>query len=145
MNSIEFALVGRVGRDPDLRTSQSGNPWTAISVGVGKDDQTQWVRVSLFGDQAEHACSALKKGSNVYVEGRDLRLDSYTGKDGNQRHGLQGIATKVEVVGAGAIGRNRPPKQRAPEGDEPAPPSTRAPAGGRPQFADEIPFAPERN
>jgi len=144
VNSIEFALVGRVGRDPDLRTSQSGNPWTALSIGVGKDDQTQWVRISVFGDQAEHACTTLKKGSNVYVEGRDLVLDSYKAKDGTERHGLKGIATRVEVVGAGSIGRNKAPRQRAPEGDEPAPPSTRAPAGGRP-FADEIPFAPERD
>lgn len=136
MNSIQFALVGRVGRDPELKHSQSGNAWTSIGVGVGKDEATQWVRISLFGEQAEQAIATLKKGANVYVEGRDLRIDSYTGKDGTERHGLKGIATRVEVVGAGAIGRNRPPKQRAPEGDAPAPASTR-PA---PSFADEIPF-----
>ena len=139
MNSIEFALVGRIGRDPELKTSQSGNPWTAISVGVGKDEATQWVRISLFGDQAEQACATLKKGSNVYVEGRDLRLDSYVGKDGAERHGLKGIATKVEAIGAGAIGRSKPPKQRAPEGEESAPVSTRS----APSFADEIPFSPQ--
>jgi single-strand DNA-binding protein len=136
MNSIEFALVGRLGRDPELKHSQSGNAWTAIAIGVGKDENTQWVRVTLFGEQAEQAVATLKKGSNVYIEGRDLRLDSYTGKDGTERHGLKGIGTKVEVVGASAIGRNRPPKQRVPEGEEPAPISTR-PA---PSFADEIPF-----
>jgi single-strand DNA-binding protein len=140
MNSIEFALVGRIGRDPELKhSSQSGNAWTALSIGVGKDDQTQWVRVSIFGDQAEQACATLRKGSNVYVEGRDLRLDSYTGKDGTERHGLKGIAAKVELVGAGAIGRNKAPKQRAPEGDEPAPASTRL----APTFDDQIPFAPQ--
>jgi len=146
MNSIEFALVGRIGRDPELKTSQSGNSWTSIGVGVGKDEATQWVRVSLFGDQAEQAVATFKKGSNVYVEGRDLRIDSYTGKDGTERHGLKGIATKIEAVGAGAIGRNKPPKQRPPEGEEPAPAATRdwqKPAGG-PTFADDaIPFAPQ--
>jgi len=139
MNSIEFALVGRVGRDPELKHSQSGNAWTAIAIGVGRDAETQWVRVSVFGDAAEQACATLRKGASVYIEGHGLKLDSYTSKDGTERHGLKGVATKVEAVGAGAIGRNKPPKSRAPEGDEPAPASTR-PA---PTFADEIPFAPQ--
>jgi len=140
MNSIEFALVGRLGRDPELKHSQSGNAWTSIGVGVGKDEATQWVRVSLFGDAAEQAVATLKKGASVYIEGHGLRLDSYTTQSGEQRHGLKAIATKVELVGAGAIGRNKAPKQRAPEGEAPAPVSTR-PA---PSFADDsIPFAAE--
>jgi len=141
MNSIEFALVGRLGRDPELKHSQSGNAWTSIGVGVGKDEATQWVRVSLFGDAAEQAVATLKKGASVYIEGHGLRLDSYTGKDGTERHGLKGIATKIEVVGAGAIGRNKAQRQRPPEGDEPAPASTRP--ASRPTFADEIPFMAE--
>jgi single-strand DNA-binding protein len=137
MNSIEVACVGRVGRDAELKTSQSGKPWARVSVGVGKDDSTQWIAFTIFGEMAVDMASRLTKGASVYVEGRELRIDSYTTQAGEQRHGLKAVATKIEVVGAGAIGHNKAPRQRAPEGDAPAPSSTGGGGFGRDEV---IPF-----
>jgi single-strand DNA-binding protein len=124
MNSIEAAFIGRVGRDPDLRTSQSGNPWTALSVAVGEGEEVQWIRVAVFGERAEQLAGQLHKGDRVYVEGR-LKLDTWTAQDGKERTGLSVAAWKAEKLGE--IGRHKPARPKAPlEGENPAPASTRS-------------------
>ena len=112
MNTIECAFIGRLGRDPELRHSQAGKPWLALSVGVGKDEDLQWIKATVFNTKAEDLARALHKGVALYVEGRDLRIDSWTGQDGQQRTSLKCIATKVEVLGQ--IGERRPAKAKAP-------------------------------
>jgi len=144
VNSIEAAFTGKVGRDAELRQSQAGKPWAAVNVAVGNDENTTWVRVTMFGDLAIEMASRLTKGTSVYCEARNLVIDGYTTSTGEQRHGLKCIATKVQVVGASAIGRNRPQQPKAPpEGEHPAPIA----AGGgrnwqRPLGDDAIPFGP---
>ena len=103
MNGIECAFVGRLSQDPELRTSQAGKPWAALSVGVGEGDKVQWVRVSVFCSTAE-AVASLAKGASVYVEGR-LKLDTWTGKDGNERSGLSVAASVAQPMGQ--IGRKK--------------------------------------
>jgi len=131
--NIEAAFIGRVGKEPELKTSSAGKAWAAFTCAVGSDDDTQWIRVAVFGDCAEQLADNLAKGDRVYCEGR-LKLDSWTAKDGQQRTGLSVAAWKAEKLGQ--IGRNRPPKPKAPpEGDNPVPPAARQ----RPAD-DEIPF-----
>jgi single-strand DNA-binding protein len=103
--TIEAAFIGRVGTEPELKTSQAGKPWTAINVAVGKDGETQWVRVAAFGETAEHLIGRVVKGDRIYVEG-DLRLNQWTDREGKPRSGLSVAARKVEKLGD--IGRNRP-------------------------------------
>jgi len=145
MNGIECAFVGRVGNEPELKTSQTGKSWLAVSVAVGSDDNVQWVRVALFGETAERLGGTLHKGDRLYVEG-SIKLNTWQDREGHERAGLNVAASKVEKFGA--IGRNRPPKPRAlPEGDHHIPPSTRADSDGaarrdwqRPADDVEIPF-----
>ena len=72
--TIEAAFIGRVGSDPELRTSQAGKPWCRFSVAVGESDDMQWINVAAFGEVAERLCGQLAKGDRAYVEGT-LRLN----------------------------------------------------------------------
>jgi single-stranded DNA-binding protein len=102
--SIECAFFGFLASDAEQRTSQAGKPWVRMRVGVGKDDAMQWVSVAVFGKAAETA-TTLKKADRVYVEGT-IKLDTWRGNDGIERHGLSVAAFKCERTHR--IGRNRP-------------------------------------
>ena len=116
MKGIHCALQGRLGEDVELRNSAAGKDWCRLSVGVGEGDDLTWVSVAVFEEKAR-ALAGLKKGSEVYIEGR-LSLDTWTGKDGQQRTGLSVSAWRVEVLGR--IGKSRPAKapQHAEEFDD---------------------------
>jgi single stranded DNA-binding protein len=109
MNGIEAALTGRLGTEPELKISQAGKPWAAFNVGVGDGDNVQWVRIAVFGERARELSAVLHKGDRVYVEGA-IRLNEWTGKDGEKRAGLSVAAWKCEKLGQ--IGRNKPPKAK---------------------------------
>jgi single-strand DNA-binding protein len=130
--SIDVAFYGFLAADAESRTSQAGKPWARMRCGVGKDDSIQWVNVACFGKAAEHTAD-LKKGDRVYVEG-SIKLDSWRGNDGIERHGLSVAAFKCERTHN--IGRNRAKKDKEP-GEQT--PQEQATAGG-PQFDDNIPF-----
>jgi single-stranded DNA-binding protein len=93
MNGIHCALQGRLGQDVELRRSASGKDWCRLSVVV-------------FEEKAR-ALEGLAKGTELYVEGR-LSLNTWTGKDGQQRTGLSVAVWRVEVLGR--IGKSRPAK-----------------------------------
>jgi single-strand DNA-binding protein len=136
INGIECAFSARVGSEPELRTSQAGNPWANFSACVGDGDEAQWVKVAAFGERAQQLVGNLKKGDRIYAEGR-LKLESWTGKDGQPRTGIKVAAWRVERLGE--IGRNKPAKPKAPpEGEHSAPPSTRD--WQRPVSDPDIPF-----
>jgi single-strand DNA-binding protein len=119
VNGIEAALIARLGKEPELRRSRDGKPWLPLNVAVGEGDDTQWLAVTVFGDRAQELAGVLHKGDRIYVEGR-LRLENWTGQDGQPRSGLKLAAWKIERLGE--IGRNRPPKPRTPpEGSSPSP------------------------
>jgi single-strand DNA-binding protein len=132
--SIECALFGFLAADAEPRTSQAGKSWVRMRVGVGKDDAIQWVSVAVFGKAAEKAAT-LKKSDRVYVEGT-IKLDTWKGNDGTERHGLSVAAFKCERTHN--IGRNRP-DQKQKQSDFGSPPAT---AGGA-AFDDDLTFAPE--
>jgi single-strand DNA-binding protein len=104
-DAIEAAFIGRLGSDPELRTSQAGKPWCRFSVAIGEGDDVQWISVSAFGETAERVCDQLAKGNRAYVEGT-LRLNEWQDREGLTRHGLQVAAWKVEALGK--IGRQKP-------------------------------------
>ena len=84
-------LIGNLGRDPELRYTQSGTPVASLNIATTRKwrnkqsnemvEETEWHRVSVFGQSAEHCNNYLAKGRQVYVEGR-LRTRSYDDKDG---------------------------------------------------------------
>jgi single-strand DNA-binding protein len=87
---------------------------TRLRVGVGKDEDVQWLSVAVFGKAAE-AAAQLHKGDRIYVEGT-LKLDSWRGQDGTERHGLSVASFKLEKTHQ--IGRNRPKREREHEHDD---------------------------
>jgi single-stranded DNA-binding protein len=101
--TIDVAFYGFCAADADARTSKAGKRWVRLRVGVGRDDDMQWVSVSCFGKAAE-AAATLKKGDKVYCEGR-IALDSWKGNDGIERHTLAVAAFKCEQTHK--IGRAR--------------------------------------
>ena len=92
--TIDVAFHGFLAADADARTSKAGKPWTRLRVGVGKDDDMQWISVSCFVKAAE-AAATLKKGDRIYCEGT-IKLDTWRGNDGIERHGLSVSAFKCE-------------------------------------------------
>lgn len=93
-------LVGRLGRDPELRSTQSGvqvcNFPLATDSGYGAKKKTDWHSVTVFGKQAENCKSYVKKGSLVYIEGR-LTYDVWE-QDGIRRSKPKIIANEVRFI-----------------------------------------------
>jgi single-stranded DNA-binding protein len=118
--SIDCAFYGFLSADAEARTSQAGKGWARLRVGVGKDDAVQWVSVAVFGKAAE-AAGTLKKSDRVYIEGT-IRLDTWRGQDGADRHGLSVAAFKCERTHQ--IGRDKPRRERADKPRKPVPPAT---------------------
>jgi single-strand DNA-binding protein len=123
VKGIQAAFTGKLGQDAELKTSKSGKPWLSVSVAIDmetSEEATTWVRIAVFGELATRLYPELKKGTEVYCEGR-LKLDSWTGKDGRERSGLPVAAAKVEVLGR--IGfdpyQRKPKPEPHPEGQGP--------------------------
>ena len=102
-------LIGNLGRDPENRYLPSGEQVTSIAVATTeswkdkttgeKKELTEWSRVSFFGKLAEIAGQYLKKGSQVYIEGR-LRTRKYTDKEGIDRYATEIIADTMQMLGS---------------------------------------------
>jgi single-strand DNA-binding protein len=94
-------VVGNVGQDPETRYMPSGSAVTNLTVATNeswKDKQsgeqkerTEWHRVAMFGRLAEIAAEYLRKGSQVYIEGK-LRTRKWQDKQGNERYTTEIIA-----------------------------------------------------
>lgn len=99
-------VVGNLGQDPEVRYSQSGIAICSMSIAVGERvkegdswrEHTEWVRVVAFGKTAENASEYLKKGRQVYVEGR-LRQSSYKDKEGNEKRKTEVNADTLVFLG----------------------------------------------
>lgn len=101
-------IVGNLGNDPEVRYSQAGMAMTSISVATSESwkdktsgeqqERTEWHRVKFFGRLAEIAGEYLKKGSQVYIEGK-LRTDKYTDKAGVEKYSTDIIADEMQMLG----------------------------------------------
>ena len=101
-------LVGNLGNDPDVKYTQGGMAITTISLAttsVRKDrdgnqqEKTEWHRVKLFGKLGEIAGEYLRKGRQVYIEGR-LEYGSYE-KDGVKHYTTDIVADDMQMLGSG--------------------------------------------
>ena len=100
-------LVGNLGRDPETRYMPDGGAITNISIATTstwkdksgeKQEATEWHRISFFGKLAEIAGEYLKKGSQVYVEGK-LRTRKWQDKDGVDKYTTEVIADAMQMLG----------------------------------------------
>lgn len=106
MASVNKAiLIGNVGRDPEIRYTQSGEPIANFTLATNevwndksgqKQERTEWHRVEVFGKTAQVVRDYVTKGRPVYIEG-SIRYEEWTDKDGNKRN-----TTRIRVSGPGS-------------------------------------------
>jgi single-strand DNA-binding protein len=144
-------LVGNLGADPETRSMPSGTTVTNIRIATSESwkdkssgaqqERTEWHNVALFGRLGEVAAEYLRKGSQVFVEGK-LRTRKWQDKQGNDRYTTEIIADNMQMLGraggGGGAGGERsmgapPPRDEYDQTPAPA-------GGGKEDFDDDIPF-----
>ncbi len=140
-------LVGNLGADPETRYMPSGGAVTNLSLATSetwKDKQsgeqkerTEWHKVAMFNRLAEIAAEYLRKGSQVYIEGK-LRTRKWQDRDGNDRYTTEVIADEMQMLGGrGGSGMGGGPSA----GGDPGPGGSAPPRQPGPDdFDDDIPF-----
>ncbi len=108
-------IIGNLGRDPEVRFTQSGRAVANFSVATtdswvdqehGRQERTDWHNIVVWGKQAESCGQYLSKGGQVYVEGR-IQTRSYEDRDGNKRYITEIIAQRVQFLSTrGGEGRS---------------------------------------
>lgn len=136
-------LVGRLGRDPELRYTQGGQPVANFSLATNerwtskdgeRQERTEWHRIVVWGKQAELCGEYLSKGRQVYLEGR-LQTREWEDKEGNKRQTTEVNANTIQFLGGrGDSGGDGSFGGPSPEAGGSEPP---APGGGG---DDDIPF-----
>ena len=100
----KIILVGNLGRDPELRVGQSGASFCRFSLAVTEkyngEDRTEWFNCVAFSKLAEVVSKYLKKGRQVYVEGR-LQTRKYQDKAGQDRQATEVIVGNLTMLGGG--------------------------------------------
>jgi|TARA_R110002110_G_scaffold23750_2_gene89998 single-strand DNA-binding protein len=100
MNVNKVILVGRAGKDPEARETGKGEAVANISLatnsGYGDNEKTDWHRVTFFGNLANTVIDYVKKGQEIYVEGR-ISYSKYTGKDGVEKYSTSIIAYSMQM------------------------------------------------
>ena len=147
MSVNKVILVGRLGRDPETRYMPNGDAITNFSLATDeqwrdrngeRQTRTEWHNVSLYGKLGEIAGQYLRKGSQVFIEGK-IQSRKYTGKDGIERTAYDIIGNEMKMLGnrndGSDSGNNNaaPPTSNAPPQHE----STTAPID---DIDDDIPF-----
>lgn len=121
--------IGNLGQDPHLQHTGSGTAVCTLSIACNerrKDPQsgewtqhTEWVRVVCWGRTAESAAQYLRKGRQVYVEGR-LQTRAYTDRDGQERKATEVVAQTLQFLQGGSDRGHDDAPQRRPS----APPAS---------------------
>lgn len=98
----KFTGIGRLGRDPELRTTRSGTSVCSVDVayddGWGDRKTTMWIKTVAFGKLAENFERFCHKGSEIYADGR-LETDEWTDREGNIRETLKVTANDLRFLG----------------------------------------------
>lgn len=108
MSLNKVIIVGNLGADPEVRTSQNGNAVAKLRVATSSrvkkgdnwEDVTEWHRVVVFGKQAESCGKYLSKGRTVAIDG-ELRTSKYTDKENIARYSTEIVARDVKFLGGG--------------------------------------------
>jgi len=140
-------LIGNLGADPEVRYMPSGQAVANVRLATAESwrdketgenqERTEWHRVVFFGRQAEVVKEYLRKGSQIYVEGR-LQTRKWQGQDGQDRYTTEIVASDMQMLGSRSGGA-------ASQGFEREEPSSTKPAKStspeiEQPFDDDIPF-----
>lgn len=105
LNKIQ--IIGNVGRDPEVRFTQSGDPVANFSIAAtekwngkqGPEERTEWFNCVAFGKTATVVKEYVSKGRQLYVEGK-LQTEEYTDRDGAKRKSTKVIASSILFLGS---------------------------------------------
>jgi single-strand DNA-binding protein len=148
MSVNKVILVGRLGRDPEARYTANQQPICSFAVATSRrykdkegnnQEQTEWHNISMFGKLAEIGNQYLKKGSQVYLEGR-LQTNK-SEKDGQTRYFTQIVADQMTMLGSkegGGSSNDAEMNQAAPASS--SQPTSAPAASSFDEFEDDIPF-----
>ena len=121
-------LVGRLGKDPEVRYTADGVPVAAFPVATSvewkdknsgeKREKTEWHRVEAWRRLGEICGEYLHKGKQVYIEGR-LQTDSWEDRDGNKRYTTKVVAREMQMLDSAAKGGRGEYQGQQPPPEEP--------------------------
>jgi len=133
-------LIGNLGKDPEMRYMPNGEAVTNITLATTetwkdkngeKQEKTEWHRITFYRKLAEIVGEYLKKGSQVYIEGR-LETRKWQDKSGNDRYTTEIIANDMKMLGSRSQSNESKPRQD----DDVAPKQ----GSGFEEMDDDIPF-----
>lgn len=147
-------LVGNLGNDPEVRYANNGSAIANISVATTdswkdkntgeQQEKTEWHRVVMFNRLGEIAGEYLKKGSQVYIEGR-LQTRKWQDQSGQDRYTTEIVANEMQMLGGRGGGSDmssgggyQAPQQSAPKAQAAAQPAAQPQPSN--DFDDDIPF-----
>lgn len=138
-------LIGRLGKDPETRFMPNGEAVCNFSVATSeswkdqsgqRQERTEWHNVTMYRRLAEIAGQYLKKGSQVYLEGK-IQSRKYTDKNGVERTAYDIIVDEMKMLGGG----NSEQQAQSAQAETPTPPHRQAaPAAPVDNESDDIPF-----
>lgn len=137
-------LVGRLGADPEVRTLEGGTKVASVSLATSErykdrngnqQESTEWHNVVFWRGLAEVTEKYLKKGDQVYVEGR-IKTRKWTDKDGNDRYSTDIVANDMTMLGGGQKSSSAPHAT----GSAPANNQVNEPQAGLDDIDDDLPF-----
>jgi len=120
-------LVGRVGKDPDLKYTPKGEAVANLSVATDeqwkdksgeKVQRTEWHKIVTFGKQAEICGEYLKKGSLVFIEGK-IQTRSWEDKDGVKKYTTEIVSNTMKMLEGKKAEKTQSDNQQAPLEDVP--------------------------
>ena len=147
MSVNKVILIGRLGKDPETRYMTSGEAVTNCTLATSenwkdksgeKQEKTEWHNLVFYRRLAEIAGEYLKKGSQVYVEGK-LQTRKWQDKEGRDRYNTEIVVNEMTMLGSKSSGGSFEVVEKKPA----AAPAKAAPAaakGGFDNFDDDIPF-----
>jgi single-strand DNA-binding protein len=139
-------LIGRLGKDPDMRYTPSGTAVANFSLATNsryKDsdgnwqDKTEWHNIVTFGRTAEVAGEYLKKGKLVYIDGR-LQTSSWEDQNGQKRYKTEIVAGDMQLIGSRGDGGGGSNGDQASSEDEEIPAAEDTPSTNEEE--DDLPF-----
>ena len=151
MSVNKVILVGRLGRDPETRYTGAGQPVSNFSLATDetykdrsgqRQKRTEWHKIVVWGKQAEIAQQYLKKGAQIFLEGR-IQSREWTDKEGQKHTSFEIVATNFRMLGSRADSMGAARGAAAGGGDYDAEPQAPAPSEEHPspEVTDEdIPF-----
>ena len=112
MSLNKVLLLGRLGKDPEIRYTSQQNAVATFSLATSErrkdasgnwNEVTEWHNVVVFGKQAENCSKYLKKGREAFIEGR-IQTRKWQDKEGKDRYTTEVVANAVQFVGGRAAG-----------------------------------------